>query len=146
MRLTVLLACAVVSYVSLNAYAQAPAPTYDAGALMRQTEQNIRYQQQQNSQNRLSFPPAAELDAQTAITVEKFRFVGQHLFSNSQLQALAAPFVGRLLHKDDVQQLLDTVVAAYQKAGGQAMVYVPRQALSGPELTIQLIEGRLPSK
>jgi hemolysin activation/secretion protein len=117
--------------------------TPDAGALMRQTEQNIRYQQvQQNAQSRLSLPPAAVLDDTTLITVEHFKFAGQQLLTEQQLQAVAVPYAHRPLVKADLQKLLDAVSAAYQHAGGQALVYIPRQSLSGPELMIQVIESR----
>ena len=132
--------CMALLLISCAASAQ---NTPDAGALMRQTEQNIRYQQlQQSSQNRLSLPPAAVLDAATLITVEHFKFVGHQLLSDQQLQTLAAPYAGRPLVKDDLQKLLDAVSAGYQQAGGQALVYIPRQNLSGPELLVQVIESR----
>jgi hemolysin activation/secretion protein len=131
----------------VNAQQQPQIPTYDAGALIRQTEQNLRQSQlQQAAQKREPLPPAAVLTDSTTVTVERFKFSGNRLLSTDQLTAVAAPFANRTLNQHDLQHLTDAVSEAYRTTGWLVQAYIPRQSLSGPELTVQVIETIPPSK
>ena len=45
-----------------------------------------------------------------------------------------------LAHAHELQHLTDAVSEAYRQAGWLVRAYIPRQDLSGPELTVQVIE------
>lgn len=119
----------------------------DAGALMRQAEQNSRQAQlQQAAQQRQLLPPAALLTETTVVTVQRFKFMGYKRLSHEQLQAVVAPFANQALNSHDLQQLTEAVIQEYRKAGWLVQAYIPRQNLSGPELTLQVIESIPPNK
>jgi hemolysin activation/secretion protein len=119
----------------------------DAGGLMRQVEQNSRQAQlQQAAQQRYLLPPAAALSETTVVTVERFKFNGYKRLSLEQLQAVAAPFANKPLNSHDLQQLTEALIQEYRQAGWVVQAYIPRQNLSGPELTIQLIESIPPNR
>lgn len=138
----------LVAVLTLLFSASAGAQTMpDAGALMRQIEQNTRQSQmQQAAQKRESLPPAAVFGETTVVTVERFKFNGNKLFSTDQLQLVAAPFANRPLNQHDLQQLTHAVSEAYRQTGWLVQAYIPRQNLAGPELTVQVIESIPPSK
>ena len=119
----------------------------DAGALMRQIEQNTRQSQmQQAAQKRESLPPAEVFSETTAVTVERFKFNGNKRLSTDQLQRVAVPFANRALNQHDLQHLTDAVSEAYRNTGWLVQAYIPRQNLTGPELTVQVIESIPPNK
>ena len=119
----------------------------DAGALMRQNEQMFRQDQMQRNQpKRTALPPAMVINDDTLITVQQFKFNGNKILSSGQLQAVAEPFANRALNQHDLQHLTDAVSEAYRTTGWLVQAYIPRQSLSGPELTVQVIETIPPSK
>ncbi len=122
-------------------------PTYDAGALMRQTEQNIRQTQlQQAAKQRATLAPAAVLTESTVVTAERFKFNGNQRLSTEQLQAVAVAYANRPLNQQDLQHLTDAVSQEYRKTGWLVQAYIPRQNLAGPELTVQVVESIPPIK
>ena len=119
----------------------------DAGALMRQTEQNIRQSQlQQAAKKRDSLPPQAVLNDATLVTAERFKFLGNQRLSTEQLQAVAAPFANRPLNQHDLNHLTEAISQEYRKTGWLVQAYIPRQNLAGPELAVQVIESIPPNK
>jgi hemolysin activation/secretion protein len=133
--------------ISLIAFPCVVAQTIpDAGSLMRQNEQMFRQDQmQRNSQRREALPPALVVNDSTSVSVKRFKFNGNKLLSTEQLQQVAAPFANRELTKQDLQHLSDTVSAAYRQIGWIVQAYIPRQDLTGQELTIQVIESIPPN-
>ena len=118
----------------------------DAGALMRQTEQMMRQNQlQQNTQRREALPPVMVFADSAVVTVKRFKFAGNKLLSQDQLQAVVASFANRPLKPHDLQQMTDAVSEAYRKIGWVVRAYIPRQDLSGEEMTMQVIETTPPS-
>lgn len=123
-----------------NAFAQSP-PAIDAGALMRQTEQNIRFSEMQRGvQVRDALPPEAEFTEKTSVVVKRFKFNGNSRLADDRLLAAAKPFANRPLNQNDLQHLTDAVTEAYRQNGWLVEAYIPRQDLAGRELTIQIIE------
>lgn len=119
----------------------------DAGALMRQTEQALRFDQmQRNLQRRESLPPAMALDESTRVTVVRMKFLGVKRLSEAQLQAVAKPYLERPLNQHDLQHLTDAIAETYRQSGWLVQAYVPRQDLDTAELMVQVIESTPPSK
>ena len=134
----------LVCQLSVGAWAQTMP---DAGALMRQSEQMYRQSQMQRTQpQRASLPAEMVLNETTLITAQRVKFNGNQLLTEGQLNAVAAPFVNRPLKELDLQQLTHAVSEAYREAGWLVQAYIPRQSLTGGELTVQVIESIPPSK
>ncbi len=74
--------------------------------------------------------------------IRRIRFRGNTVFSNAELDQLAAPYRGRVLGEADREQLRLEVTEHYIGAG-----YLNSGALLGPiegeQLTIEIVEGRL---
>ena len=114
----------------------------DAGALMRQTEQNIRFSQMQRSvQIRDALPPEAEFTDQTSIVVSRFKFNGVSRLTEDQLMVTVKPFTNRPLNQQDLKHLTEAVTEAYRQNGWLVEAYIPRQDLSARVLSIQVIEN-----
>jgi hemolysin activation/secretion protein len=142
-----------LALVGSNLLAQVPVydpkqvPTYDAGALTRQAEQLFKQSQMQNSQSmRTALPPEMVFDDSAPPTVTRFKFAGNRRMTTEQLQAVTASFANRPLNSKDVKHLTDAVSEAYRQAGWLVQAYVPRQEITGAELTIQVIETIPPSR
>lgn len=119
----------------------------DAGALMRQTEQNIRFTEAQRSARiRDVLPPQAELTPQTLVEVKRFKFNGNARLTDERLQNALNSFTNRPLNQHDLQHVTEAVTEAYRQSGWLVEAYVPRQDLSARELTIQVIESIPPHK
>ena len=119
----------------------------DAGALMRQTEQNILFSQTQPSfQTRVALPPEAVLTDATSIVVQRFKFLGNARLSDADLLASVKSFANRALNEHDLKHLTDAVTEEYRKRGWLVQAYIPRQDLTGAELIIQVIETIPPNK
>jgi hemolysin activation/secretion protein len=124
-----------------------PAPTYDAGALMRQTEQMMRQNQmQQAARKREPLPPAATITQDTVVQVERFKFSGNKLLSTEQLQLVTEPYTKRALNQHELQHLTDAISEAYRHTGWLVQAYIPRQDLTAGEITLQVMETIPPSK
>jgi hemolysin activation/secretion protein len=119
----------------------------DAGALMRQTEQNIRFSQmQQAAQARESLPPAMLMNDSTFVTAQRFEFSGNKRLGSEQLYPVVASFTNRPLNQHDLQQLTHAVTEAYRQKGWLVQAYIPRQVLPASVLTVQVIESIPPNK
>ena len=119
----------------------------DAGALMRQSEQMFKQSQMQRIQPpRASLPPELVMNEATVVTAQRFKFNGNQLLTTGQLQAAVLTFANRPLNQHDLLQLTHAVSEAYRQVGWVVQAYIPRQDLSGAELTVQVIEGIPPSK
>lgn len=135
---------AVLACLSISAWGQS---IPDAGALMRQTEQMLRQKPPPLSVPRLEpLPPALVINESTDVTVFRFKFNGNQRLSTDQLQAAVAPFAQKALRANDLQHLTDAVSEAYRQAGWLVQAYIPRQDLSGGEMTLQVIESIPPNK
>src|ERR1700744_4137017 len=89
-------------------------------------------------------PPS---DAQSvSFTLSSIGLEGNRALSDSELQALAAPYIGRPVTLAQIYELADKVTAAYRAAGYiLARAVVPAQKISNGHLTLQIIEGFIDS-
>lgn len=143
MRLMRLIAAMATLFSALASAQTIP----DAGALMKQTEQNIRYSEmQRNARMREALPPEAEFTEQTAVEVRRFKFNGYSRLSEDRLQRAVSSFKNRPLNQRDLQHVTEAVTEAYRENGWLVEAYIPRQDLSARELTIQVIESIPPHK
>jgi hemolysin activation/secretion protein len=119
----------------------------DAGALMRQSEQMFKQSQQQRIQpQRAALPPELVVSDATVVSAQRFKFTGNQLLTAGQLEAAVMPFANRPLNAHDLRQLTYAVIEAYRQSGWLVQAYIPRQTLTGIELTVQVVESFPPIK
>jgi hemolysin activation/secretion protein len=141
---------AVLALVGTSVYAQydpSKVPTYDAGALARQAEQMFKQSQlQRNLQNAVLLPPELVVTDATLVSVERFKFNGNKILSNEQLQAVTASYANRPLKQHDLQLMTTAISEAYRQIGWIVQAYIPRQDFANSEMILQIIETIPPSK
>lgn len=114
----------------------------DAGSLMRENERQ---------QPRLPAPapqavPKAPLTKPhdgVRITVKAFRFNGNSLISEPELQAVVAPWVGKEVSFGELQEASNAIAEAYRRRGWFARPQLPAQDISEGIITINILEGKL---
>lgn len=92
-------------------------------------------------------PPIATPGASAggaSFELRRVRFAGATVFSDAELQALAAPDIGRRVTLADLEALAQRVTAHYRAWGYLlAQAIVPVQEVSGGVVEISVLEGRL---
>ena len=136
------LAAAVVGTLAFSAHAVTPAP--DAGALLRQNEQNLKLQKPPAAVKRRAKPPAPVVKpADTTVTVTRFVFEGNTLVSNEVLNAAVASYLKRPLNFNELQAAAADLAQAYRDAGWLATANLPKQDVSNGVVTLQVTEAVL---
>ena len=108
------LAAAFIGTLAFSAHAVTPAP--DAGALLRQNEQNLKLQKPPAAVKRPAPQPAPVVkEAVTTVTVTRFVFAGNTLLSSEVLNAALATYVNRPLNFNDLQAAAAVITGAYVK-------------------------------
>ncbi len=78
------------------------------------------------------------------ITIEKFNFVGNTVFTQEELEAVTANFLNRPISFSELLQARTAVTEFYINQGYVTSgAYIPPQELDQPIVTIQIIEGEL---
>ncbi|OGA70013.1 MAG: hypothetical protein A3G83_08830 [Betaproteobacteria bacterium RIFCSPLOWO2_12_FULL_68_20] len=79
-----------------------------------------------------------------AIVVKRFRIVGATVFDAAQLEALLAPFTGRSIGNDELEEARLAITRHYVAAGYvNSGALIPDQEIRDGVATIEVIEGRL---
>lgn len=88
-------------------------------------------------------PPAAQLGAEAApVLVRAVRFTGHTRLSDAELQAVAAPFLGRPLRALELEELRQRVTRAYVERGFvNSGAQLDAGALDDGTLTLRIVEG-----
>lgn len=123
-------------------YGQLNAQTIpDAGSLLRQTERNVNIPSSPAAVRReiKTLPPAQP--GETTVTVERFQFKGNTRLTDSQLQQAVAPYVGRPLSFQQLQQAAETVAEAFREAGWVVRALLPPQEVEQGLVTIEIVEA-----
>ena len=87
--------------------------------------------------------PPAETGGKT-VTVERFEFTGNTLFTAGQLEPLLKDYLGRPLSLTELYQATDRITDHYVAAGyALASALLPAQKISAGTVRIEIIEGRV---
>lgn len=126
--------------------------------ILQQHEEQRRQELERRHRESLEKPPAkspvappAESPAvlsrdggEQCFSVTRIRFDGATLLSEREQRALTAPYLGRCLALGDINSLVRDITNAYIENGYiTTRAAVPPQDLSGGELTILVIEGKV---
>lgn len=84
--------------------------------------------------------PASRSDS--LITVKAFRFTGNTLLSDKQLDQAVVGYLGRPVSFDDLQAAANAVAAAYRSADRLAQVTLPEQDITEGVVTLAVVESR----
>ncbi len=122
--------------------AQAVTPNPDAGALLRQTEQNLKLKKPPAAVQRRATPPAPPAKpVDTTVTVTRFVFSGNTLLGNDVLGAALASFLNRSINFNELQAAAAAIAQTYRDAGWLVTAYLPKQDISNGVVTIQITEA-----
>lgn len=115
----------------------------DAGSLRQQIEQQGLFRLP-TAQPRRATSPALQpkVGASLNVTISSYRFVGNRLLSDEQLESAVNPYRNRPLNLDGLQGAASAVVEKYRQAGWLARVYLPEQELGSGTVTLQVVEVR----
>jgi hemolysin activation/secretion protein len=98
----------------------------------------------------IEVPPAAPRPQEPALSrgvqvvVRAFRFTGNTAISDAELQAIAAPYVGRPIGNAELEELRLAVTRRYVEEGYvNSGAVIPDQDVSDGTITLRIIEGRL---
>jgi hemolysin activation/secretion protein len=139
--------------------APAPAQTPGERDLIRERQQRLLDQQRRRLDELQQLPqqtPAAPVPPDTAqparppspdggcLPVRRIRLQGATLIPEARQRQILAPFEGRCLDPERINQLLKQLTQYYLDRGDiTTRAYLPEQHLAEGELTVQIIEGRL---
>lgn len=122
--------------------AQAATPNVDAGALLKQNEQNIKAPKAAPKKQAEPAKPVVKVAPQeTTVLVKGFQFVGNTLVSQEVLNQATAAFVNQTLTLAQLREVADVVMNAYRDAGWTARAYLPKQEIDGGVVTLQVVEA-----
>lgn len=87
-------------------------------------------------------PPPLKAISGPTLTVQRFRFHGNHLLSDRELSRVVSGFLHRPLTFSQLQNAAIAVADAYRRAGWVVRAYLPQQDVTGGTVTIEVIEAR----
>ena len=149
-RLWLVLACAVLQAGAGQALAAAaqptgslnPAPTIDRDRIDRQDPVIPRAPRPDVAPRPVRVEESAASGVQN-ITLAKLRYEGSSL-PRAALDTALAPYIGRQLTRETLQTIINTVSDVYTRSNvAFYSVSVPRQVVTGGELTVKVVEGRV---
>lgn len=89
--------------------------------------------------------PPSPVQAGPKVTVKEFRFIGNTLFTQSELGALLSGYVGKELSFDELARAAARISEFYSSKGYIAQALLPPQEIANGVVLIQIIEGKLGS-
>ena len=118
----------------------------DAGALQR----NLDLQLQRESQAPLVQPPKPEQAPPSEnrgpqITVSGFRFEGNTLFTNKELDEVVAPWLNKVVQISELQDATAAIQEFYSLHNRIAQATLPPQEIKGGVVLIKILEGKMGS-
>ena len=128
--------------IALCMSAHAASPNVDAGALLRQTEQELKTQKPASViQPRKVMPITAGNPTESTVQVRSFKFSGNTLLNTDQLSDALTAYVNRALTLAQLKEAADIVTNTYREAGWTVKAYLPKQEIDGGVVTIQIVEA-----
>lgn len=114
----------------------------DAGALTRQAEESLPPPMPLSPE---PLPPAQPapmtLPESIRLEVKSFRFAGNTLIPNAELQTAVQRWEGQTLGFAELQQATQAVATLYRQAGWIVRAYLPAQDVTDGIVTIQIVEA-----
>ena len=115
----------------------------DAGSLLQQIEQGNRPRLPAQSAPQFVPPPPMQSLGGDTVEIKRFKFAGNTLVSDRELEQVVASFLNRPIDFATLQNVAIQVAAAYRQAGWVVRAYLPQQEIDGGMVTIQIVEAVL---
>lgn len=113
----------------------------NAGSVLKQIEGSQQQPLPPKGAPEFAPPPPLQSIGGPTVTVRKFRFVGNRLLTDKQLERVVARFLDRPLDFAGLRNSAIAVADAYRKAGWVVRAYLPQQDVTSGTVTIQIIEA-----
>ena len=124
------------------ASAHAIGPNVDAGALLRQTEQEFNTPRVKPTRPpRKAVPTRVVSPTDATVQVRRFEFAGNALLSSDALRAALESFTNRPLTLAQLKEAADAITNTYREVGWTVRAYVPKQEISNGVVTLQIVEA-----
>lgn len=141
LRIT-LLASASLALCLSHSHAHAAGPNVDAGALLRQAEQEIKPTKSAKKRTPRKATPTAPAQATEAtVQVNAFAFKGNTLLGSDALQTALVSFTNRALTLAQLKEAADAITNTYREAGWTVRAFVPKQEIDNGVVTLQIVEA-----
>jgi len=123
--------------------ANAATPNVDAGALLKQNEQELKRTTKPTIKRapRKAEPTAPVKPIDTTVQVTAFAFKGNTLLSSEALQTALVSFTNRALTLAQLKEAADAITNTYREAGWTVRAYLPKQEISNGVVTLQIVEA-----
>lgn len=133
---------------SQTVWAQESVPRPDAGQLqleLQQEQTTLESTQAAIQETHPSSPPLSQNDEkQTRIAIKGFKFQGNTLLSDLQLQPLVAHAIDQMHTLPQLEELANRITQIYRQKGYlAAYVYLPEQTITDGVLLFNILEGHL---
>lgn len=135
--------CVVVAVALMSSSIANAQTTPDAGALLKQIEQQRPVPLPPQSAPQFMPPAPLQSLGGATVTVTAFRFAGNTLLSAEQLMPSVSDFLNHPLNFAELQNAAIAVAGAYRNAGWVVRVYLPQQDIQDGIVTIQVVEAVL---
>ena len=122
--------------------AHAAGPNVDAGALLRQTEQEIKTTPKAAKRKlRKATPITPATPSEATVLVRRFQFTGNRLLSTEALNTALVSFTNRPLTLGQLKDAADAITNTYREAGWTVRAFVPKQEINDGVVTLQIVEA-----
>lgn len=137
-------ACAIFGvFLATPARAQTPPDGALGGTLRSEVERSIPSPALPGVSPKPSAErPAAPKASGETLVVSRFRFIGNTLLSDAFLARAVAPYVGRTVDFDELQNAAAMASLAYRDRGYVATVSIPKQEIEDGIVTLKVSEAR----
>ncbi|MFG6485546.1 ShlB/FhaC/HecB family hemolysin secretion/activation protein [Roseateles sp. BYS78W] len=116
----------------------------DAGQLLQQNQRNKAAVLPRPGEGATvaTPPPTLQVASGATVTVKSFRFQGNTLLSDAQLQRMVTGYLDRPISFAELQEAAALVAKRYTAAGRLARVFLPAQDVTEGVVTLQVLEAR----
>lgn len=120
----------------------------DAGVLQQQPQQHIEQERRERlpaqAPSPAPVPPTHEPSPQAeTVWVNDYRFEGNTLLTDEQLQSVVAPYAGRRADLTLLREAAAAVADRYRKAEWIVRAYLPQQDVSNGHILIAIVEAKV---
>lgn len=120
----------------------------DAGVLQQQPQQQIEQERRERlpaqAPSPAPVPPIHEPSPQAeTVWVNDYRFEGNTLLTDEQLQSVVAPYAGRRADLILLREAAAAVADRYRKAEWIVRAYLPQQDVSDGHILIAIVEAKV---
>ncbi len=129
--------------LGLMAWSASAQTAPDAGQLMQQNQRKAPALPKPGQGAEVAAPPATlRVAGGATVVVKAFRFQGNTLLDDAQLQRTVTGFLDRPLSFKELQEATALVAKRYVASGRLARVFLPAQDVTAGTVTLQVLEAR----